>query len=365
MVVVKDIAKVLDTLAPPDLQESWDNAGLIAGRPEQEVSGVVVCLDITPPVVDEARNLGFNMIVSHHPPVFHGLKKFTGHSIAEQVIIKAIRHDIALFSAHTNLDAIIDGVNGKIADKLGLADRKVLLPGSGDLMKLVCYVPQGYAEAVSEAIFGAGAGTIGNYDHCSFRVSGTGTFKAGEGTHPFLGSIGKLNHESEIRLETVLPGYLGKRVVDAMISAHPYEEVAFDLYPLRNVNPVHGFGLTGELPDETTAGELLERLKQLFGTPVIRHSASPGNPITKIAVCGGSGSEYLSLAFAQGCHAFVTSDIKYHQWFEVPESMLVADVGHYESEQFAMITLRDSLIENFPNFAVRLTEVNTNPIYYY
>lgn len=365
MVAVKDIAKVLDTLAPPDLQESWDNAGLIAGRPEQEVSGVLVCLDITPPVVDEARNLGFNMIVSHHPPVFKGLKKFTGPSLAEQVIVKAIRNDIALFSAHTNLDAIIDGVNGKIADKLDLADRKVLVPGSGDLMKLVCYVPQGYAEAVSEAIFRAGAGTIGKYDHCSFQVSGTGTFKAGEGTHPFVGSVGELNREPEIRLETVLPAYLGKRVVDAMIGAHPYEEVAFDLYPLRNVNPVHGFGLTGELPDETTSGEFLERLKQLFGTPVIRHSAFPGSPIRKIAVCGGSGSDYLSLALARGCDAFVTSDIKYHQWFEVPESMLVADVGHYESEQFAMITLRDSLIENFPNFAVRLTEVNTNPIYYY
>lgn len=365
MVAVKDIVKVLDTLAPPGLQESWDNAGLIAGSPEQEVSGVLVSLDITPAVVDEARNLGFNMIVSHHPPVFGGLKKFTGQSFAERVIVSAIRNDIALFSAHTNLDAVMDGVSGKIADRLGLTGRQVLVPGSGGLLKLVCFVPQAYAAAVSEAIFRAGAGTIGRYDQCSFQVAGTGTFRAGEGAHPYTGSVGKLSREPEIRLETILPGYLEKAVVDAMIDAHPYEEVAYDLYPLNNVNPLHGFGLTGQLPDETTGEAFLEQLKDLFGTPVIRHSALPGNSIRKIAVCGGSGSEYLSLAFARGCQAFVTSDIKYHHWFEVPESMLVADVGHFESEQFAMITLRDSLIENFPNFAVRLTEVYTNPVHYY
>jgi dinuclear metal center YbgI/SA1388 family protein len=365
MLTVKDIVKTLDSVAPPDLQEPWDNAGLIAGRPGQEVSGVLISLDITPQVVEEAMKLGFNMIVSHHPPVFKGLKKFSGHSLAEQVIVQAIRSDIALFSAHTNLDALIDGVSGKIAEKLELVNRQVLVPRSGDLLKLVCYVPQGYADVVSEAIFDAGAGTIGNYDQCSFQVAGTGTFRAGEGTHPFLGSVGEISREPEIRLETVLPGYLAQRVVDAMIGAHPYEEVAYDLYPLQNVNPVNGFGIAGELPEETAAGQFLDRIKQLFGTPVIRHSAVSAAAIRKIAVCGGSGSEYMGLAFAKGCEAYVTSDIKYHQWFDVPKSMLVVDVGHYESEQFAMITLRDSLIENFPNFAVRLTEVNTNPIYYY
>jgi len=364
MIRVKDIAAVLEQRAPSGLQESWDNSGLVTGDPEQEVMGVLICLDITVSVIEEAVRLGFNMIVSHHPPVFSGLKRFTGNTISERVVVAAIRNGIALLGCHTNLDSVPDGVSGLLASKIGLTGCSVLVPRENDLLKLVCFVPSSHADVVSDALFAAGAGTIGRYDECSFRTDGNGTFRPGEGTSPFSGKLGVRSLEPEIRIETIVPVHLSKTAVRAMIEAHPYEEVAYDLYPLRNSNPLAGLGMYGELEKPMDVGEFLDMLKERLNLPVIRHSSFNGN-IRKVGLCGGSGTEFMPYAVKVGCDAYLTGDIKYHQWFEVPDKMILADIGHYESEQFAMNGLYDILIEKFPTFAVRFTEVNTNPINYY
>jgi dinuclear metal center YbgI/SA1388 family protein len=365
MIRVKDISKVLEERAPTGLQESWDNSGLVTGHPEQEVTGVLICLDVTLPVIDEALKLGYNLIVSHHPAVFSGLKKFTGNSLSERVVVAAIRHGIALYGCHTNLDSVHDGVSGLLASRLGLIRTSILVPRENDLIKIVCFVPASHRDAVSSALFSAGAGTLGNYDECSFQTSGTGTFRPGEGTNPFTGKKGERANEAEVRIETIVPIHLAKAAVRAMIDAHPYEEVAYDLYPLKNSNPSSGLGILGELKEVLPVTDFLDLIKRTLNLSVVKHSVYKKGKIKRVAVCGGSGAEFLPYAVKSGCDAYLTGDIKYHQWFEVPEGMLLADIGHYESEQFAMNGLYDFLIEKFPTFAVRLTEVNTNPINYY
>ena len=364
MITARAVADQLNLLAPQGLQESWDNSGLITGTPDQEVTGVLVCLDVTPEVVREAVDAGLNMIISHHPPVFNGLKTFTGRNHSERVVVEAIRNDLVLYACHTNLDQVAGGVSDRMADCLGLVDRESLAPRSGDLVKLVCFVPEAYAQPVAEALFRSGAGTIGNYDSCSFRSAGTGTFRGGALTNPFAGNPGEFHREPEIRLETVMPSHLTRQVLKALLEVHPYEEVAYDLYPLKNDHPQLGFGRVGVLPQAMTTGDFLNRLKKCFGTPVIRHSACACERIRKVAVCGGSGSEWIPQAVAAGCDAYVTADLKYHQWFDCPNTLLLADVGHFESEQFGMNCLHDFLVEKIPNFAVRLTRVNTNPVLY-
>jgi len=364
MVLVKDILSVIETKAPPGLQESYDNSGLLTGRPDQEVTGILICLDVIPEIFDEAAKLGCNFILSHHPPFFTGMKRFAGNTLQEKVLIRAIREDVILYACHTNLDSVIGGVSSRMADQLGLINQKILVPREDDLVKLVCFVPASHLEAVSEAVFAAGAGSIGNYDHCSFQVNGKGTFMASEGSHPFAGSIGAINYEPETRFETILPRHLLKQVAKAMIDHHPYEEVAYDLYPLLNSNPAQGLGIVGELESACPETEFLGRAREVFGLPVIRHSRLRNRPVRKVALCGGSGIQFLPQAIFSGADIYLTADIKYHSWFEVPGNFLLADIGHFESEQFTINVLADSLIEKFPKFAVCLTKVNTNPINY-
>jgi dinuclear metal center YbgI/SA1388 family protein len=364
MILVKEIVSALESFAPTGLQESYDNSGLLTGRMDQKVSGVLVCLDVTPEILHEAARRGCNMVVSHHPPFFSGMKRFTGQSLQEQVLIQAIRQDIILYASHTNLDSVLNGVSGRMAAKLGLIHTKILVPRESDLIKLITFVPASHLEAVSQAVFNSGAGSIGNYDHCSFQVSGNGTFRAGEGTTPYVGSLGQIHYEPETRFETIVPKYAVKQVVKVLIEAHPYEEVPYDLIPVVNRNPMQGLGIVGELPEGMPELAFLNQAKEVFGIPVIRHSKFRNRAVKRVALCGGSGVEFLKHAILEVADIYLTADIKYHSWFEVPANIILADIGHFESEQFAINVLADSLIEKFPKFAVCLTEVNTNPINY-
>lgn len=365
MIKIKDISNFLEHFAPLNLQESYDNAGLIIGSQNNELEAVLVTLDVTEDVVDEAIQKKCGLIVAHHPIVFSGLKKITGKNYVERTLLKAIKNDVAIYAAHTNLDSVSGGVNGKICEKLGLENCKILQPSNGLLKKLVSFVPTGHAEKVREAVFAAGAGHIGNYDSCSFNTHGQGTFRGNETTNPFVGNKGEQHYENEIRFETIFPKYLQGKVISALINSHPYEEVAYDIYPLDNKFNQVGMGMIGTLPKETNEKNFLDQLKSTFKTGIIRHTALLNKNVKKVAVCGGAGSFLLEQAKAAGADFFVTGDYKYHQFFDAENKIVIADVGHFESEQFTKELFYELLTKNFPRFAVHLSEVNTNPVFYF
>jgi dinuclear metal center YbgI/SA1388 family protein len=362
---IQDIIQTLTAIAPPSLQEGYDNAGLITGSPGWDCTGIITALDATEAVVQEAIEKKCNLIVAHHPIVFGGLKQITGKNYVERTVIAAIKNDIAIYAIHTNLDNVIAGVNGKIADKLGLVNRKVLQPKGGQLKKLIVFVPEAQAAPVRQAMFEAGGGHIGNYSECSFNSSGTGTFKGGAGTNPFVGEIGTQHQEPETKIEMVVPAWLAGPVVKAMLKAHPYEEVAYDMISLDNTTGLIGSGLLGELPEATTETAFLEQLQHAFGLKTLRHTPLLGKSIQKIALCGGAGSFLTKTAIAAGADAYITGDVKYHEFFDADGRLLLADIGHYESEQFTIDLLFDVLQEKFPTFAVLKTGVNTNPVLYF
>lgn len=363
--IVKDVVAKLEALAPKSLQESYDNAGLLVGNSDMKITGITVSLDCTEAVIDDAIAAGCNFIVSHHPIIFKGLKSLTGKNYVERTVIKAIENGIALYAIHTNLDNVMLGVNHKIAERLGLVNCKVLAPKTGLLRKLVVFCPDKDADKVRGAMFWAGAGHIGNYDKCSFNSVGTGTFRAGLGANPAVGQIGQLRNESEVKIEVILPDYAQSKVIAAMKSTHPYEEVAYDLFVLANEHQEIGSGLIGNLPHPISESEFLTLLKNKMNTGCIRHTAFTGKKVSTIALCGGSGSFLLGNAITSGADVYVSADFKYHEFFDAEGRLLITDIGHYESEQFTMHLLHDFLTENFPTFAVRLTEVNTNPLNYY
>lgn len=362
---IASIIKILETLAPPSLQEQYDNAGLITGRAEWECSGVLCTLDSTELIIEEAIQKKCNLIVAHHPIVFSGIKKLNGKNYVERAVIAAIKNDIAIYAIHTNLDNVIGGVNGRIADKLGLINRAVLQVKEATLKKIFCFAPLQHVDSVRQAIFDAGAGHIGNYSECSFGTEGIGTFKAGKGANPFTGNIGQLHREPETKIEVVFPSYLESSVVAAMLKAHPYEEVAYDIISLDNKYRAIGSGLVGDLPAAIGERDLLELLKNRFGLGLIRHSAFLNRSIKKLAICGGAGSFLISRALMAGADAFITADLKYHEFFDADGKMLLCDIGHYESEQFTIGLLAEHLLEKFPTFAVLKSEINTNPVNYY
>ncbi len=365
MIKIKEITHYLEAIAPPSLQESYDNAGLIVGNPEQEVSAALVTLDITEAVVDEAIRKNAGLIIAHHPIIFSGLKKLTGKNYVERTVIKAIKNNIALFAAHTNLDAVSVGVNAKICQKLGLRDCQILQPVSGELKKLVAFIPLEAAAKVRDAVFKAGAGHIGNYDHCGYNLEGTGTFRPGENTNPYAGKKGEIHHESEIRFETIFPSWLQGKILQALIQSHPYEEVAYDIYPLENQFDQAGMGMIGMLPTPLPEKEFLNLLKKTFSANCIKHTALRGEPVRKVAVAGGAGSFLLSKAIAAKADFFVSGDFKYHQFFDAEGKMVIADIGHFESEQFTKELFYELLTKKFPKFAVQFSEVNTNPVHYF
>lgn len=362
--VLSSVISALESIAPIAYQESYDNSGLATGDPGMEISGILVCLDVTPEIIDEAISKKANLIVSHHPVVFSPLKQLTGRNPAEKIMISAIKNNIALYSAHTNLDNIITGVNKAICDKLELTNTKILVPKAHILKKIVTFAPHSHADAVRKAMFEAGAGHIGNYDSCSFNAEGKGSFRAGEEASPFVGRIGEIHFEDEIRIEVIFPSPLQSAVIKAMIDAHPYEEVAYDIYPLENTFQQVGSGMTGELEQETNEKDFLNHIKQVFNCKTLRHSKLLNKPLRKIAVCGGSGSFLIKEAIKAGAGLFLTGEIKYHQFFDADDRIVLADIGHFESEQFTIQIIYDILVKNFPNFAIHFSHINTSPIYY-
>ena len=362
---VQDITSLLEKIAPPFLQEPYDNAGLITGNDNWNCSGIIISLDTTEAVVLEAIEKKCNLIVSHHPIIFGGLKKITGKNYVEKAIITAIKNDIAIYAIHTNFDNVLHGVNGKIADLLGLINRQVLLPKNSQLKKMYSFVPVDHAEKVRNAIFAAGGGQISNYSECSFNAEGLGTFKASEGTNPFVGKIGIRHTEPEIKMEVIFPTWLEVEICTAMIAAHPYEEVGYDIITLDNTSPHIGSGLIGELPKPVTEDMFLAEIKEKFNLSVIKHTALKGKLVQKVALCGGAGSFLIGAASASGADFYISSDIKYHEFFDANGRLVVADIGHYESEQFTIDLLFDILREKFPTFAVLKTEVKTNPVLYF
>ena len=365
MIPLNKITSTLEHLAPLSYQESYDNAGLQVGDPGLEVTGVLITLDVTEEVLAEAEKLGFNLVVSHHPVIFGGLKSITGKSATERIISSAIRKEIAIYSAHTNLDAVAGGVNSAMADRLGLIRQQILAPMEGSLRKLVVFVPPEHLDQVRNAIFDAGAGVIGDYDRCSFNLEGKGTFRGSEGTDPFVGTPGEMHQEPEVRVETIVPAHLSGRVIKAMIGAHPYEEVAYDLYPLENRHWQAGMGMVGELEHPMDEEVFMGFVKDRFNAGMIRHSALLGKPVRKVALCGGAGSFLLGRAIAAKADVFVTGDFKYHQFFEADGQLVLMDIGHFESEQFTRELIYDLLTKKFPKFAVRLSGTDTNPIKYF
>lgn len=365
MPTLKDVTNFLESFAPLSLQESYDNAGLITGDVNTEITTVLITLDVTEKVVEEAIQKKAQLIVAHHPIIFSGLKKITGKSYVERTLIKAIKNDIAIYAAHTNLDSVNGGVNHKICEKLGLQNCKILQPASNQLKKLVTFIPVKNAGLVQEAVFTAGAGHIGNYDSCGFIAEGLGSFRGNEDSNPYVGKKGEIHAEKEIRFETIFPGYLQGRIIEALLKSHPYEEVAYDIYPIENKFDKVGMGMIGTCAEPKSESEFLKQLKSTFNTGVIKHTALKRKPVETVAVCGGSGSFLLNAAIAAGADFFVSGDFKYHQFFDAENKIVIADIGHFESEQFTKELFYELLTKKFPKFAVRLSEVGTNPVFYF
>jgi dinuclear metal center YbgI/SA1388 family protein len=363
---ISDIVTCLERMAPRAYQESYDNTGLLTGHWDWECKGVMTTLDATAEVILEAVELGCNLVVAHHPIIFKGLKKINGENYVERAVIAALKHDIAIYAIHTNLDNMANGgVNGRIADMLGMIDRRPLTPMAGTLQKLYCFVPVSHLDVVRAAIFEAGAGNIGDYSECGFITEGTGSFRGREGTNPFVGEPGIRHEEREGRLEVIMPAHICQQVVQAMISAHPYEEVAYDVISLSNSHPRVGSGLIGDLPDGVGEQAFLERIKQVFHVPVVRHTKLSGRPIKRVAVCGGAGSFLISKALSAGVQFYITADVKYHEFFDANDRLVIADIGHFESEQFTVDLLFEVLQEKFRNFAILKSGIMTNPVNYY
>jgi dinuclear metal center YbgI/SA1388 family protein len=362
---ISNVIGFLESRVPRSMQEAYDNCGLLVGDREQAITGVLIALDCTPEIVEEAERTNCNLIIVHHPVIFKGLKKLTGTNAVEQTIIACIQKNIALYAIHTNLDNYQFGVNQEIGKRLGLKELRILRPKKEVLNKLIVYVPFDAASAVSEAVFSAGAGKIGNYKECSFTLEGTGTFMPVGDANPTTGELNVRSELRELRMEFLVSTHVINPVLKAMREAHPYEEVAYELIALQNENQTEGSGMYGELEKPLDEVTFLAQLKKDFNCGCIRHTKLLGRQIKRVAFCGGSGSFLLQDAKAVGADVFITGDFKYHEFFDAEEELVIADIGHYESEQFTVNLLADILTENFSTFAVRLTGINTNPINYF
>lgn len=359
-----NLIEYLESVLPTDFQESYDNSGLQLGDPSVDISSALLTLDVTESVLEEAITKKCQLIISHHPLIFSGIKRLSGRSFTERIILRAIKNNIAVYSAHTNLDIVQNGVSYSMAKLLKLKNVEVLVPLSDKLIKLIVFVPLSHAGLVRDSIFKAGAGHIGGYRRCSFNVEGNGTFMPGENTDPFVGEIGFDKTEKEIRIETVLPAYLKSKVVQAMLEAHPYEEVAYDLFKTENEVPGAGLGCVGELDQEMLPDEFINLVSSVFDSKGIRHSSLNKKPLKRVAVMGGSGSAYVKNAISCAAEVYISGEIRYHDYFEAENRILLMDIGHYESEKPALSILYDIITKKFPKFAVRFSEINTNPVNY-
>ncbi len=362
---IKDIINCLEDLAPLAYQESYDNSGLICGQADWDAKSALLCLDCTEEVIDEAILNQCNLIIAHHPVLFNGLKKITGNTFVERVLIKAIQNNIAIYACHTNIDNVKQGVNKKIAEKIGLSHLRVLSPKSGQLRKLITFVPSTHLEVLRKALFEQGAGHIGNYDSCSFIIEGTGSFRGNEHSSPFLGKALEMSHEKELRLELIYETVHERKIINTLIKNHPYEEPAFDCYPISNQHPEIGSGMIGTLNRPLGESEFLETIKKQFNATCLRHTRLLSKPIKSVAICGGSGRFLLNHAISQKADAFITADFKYHDFFDVEGQLLLIDPGHFETEQFTPEIFYETIQNKFAKFAIRLSKINTNPIHYF
>ena len=365
MLKKNEIISALEKLAPPAYQESYDNSGLLIGNKQAECTGVLIALDVTEKTILEAIDRNCNMVVAHHPIIFKGLKKLTGSNYIERTVELAIKNDIAIYAIHTNLDSITNGVNWKIAQRLGLQNIKILAPKTQALQKLTTFVPSESADKVLEALFAAGAGQIGDYKNCSFTTTGTGSFLPSMDANPVIGTRGHLEKVNETRIEVLLPSHLSHRIINTLQLHHPYETVAYYLYDLQNKNQEVGSGAIGEFKNGQTADQFLEHLKTSMNLKTFKFTKPIGTEIKKIAICGGSGSFLLKNAIQASADVFITSDFKYHEFFDAEDKIMICDIGHYESEVFTKDLLHDYLSGIFSNFALCLSETNTNPVLHY
>lgn len=361
---LSSLVNSLEEFAPNVLQESYDNAGLIYGKLTDEVSKALICIDVTPEIIEEAKQHKCDIIIAHHPLIFRPIKKLNGSNMVETVLIDCIKSNIRLYAMHTNLDNLPYGVNAKLAEVLNIINTKILSPGGSKLNKLVTFCPIDHAEKVRSAIFEAGAGHIGNYDSCSFNTDGKGSFRALENSNPFVGEKGKIHFENEIRIETIVPDFLLLKVLHSMMAAHPYEEVAYDIYPLENKSEITGAGMIGELKEEMEITQFLEFVKQKLKAKTLKHNKLISQKVKKVAICGGSGAFLINRAARAKADVFISADIKYHDYFEHLGDMTIVDAGHYETEQYTKDLIHTFLTEKFPTFAVRKSETDTNPVSY-
>lgn len=361
---VKEILLAIERLAPLALQESFDNSGVQVGNINQEAKAALLCIDVTEAVIDEAIALGCNLIISHHPLAFRSFKSLTGCNYVERCMIQACKHDIVIYAAHTNLDNALNGINSYLARLLQLQHIRILDQQKDKLIKLVTFVPHSHAEMVRNALFNAGAGSIGNYDSCSYNINGEGTFRAGENTNPYCGEKGKLHTESEVRIETVLPAYKQFEVMQALLAVHPYEEPAYDFYSLQNMWAQAGSGVVGTLPEEMEEDDFLYLLKDTFNLSVISHSPLRHKPVRDIAICSGSGAFLIPKAIKYGADVLITGEAKYNDYYDVEDKILLATIGHYESEVFTKNVFFDLLSEKFPTFALYMAGTDENPVRY-
>lgn len=363
--IIQDVIYHLEELAPLAYAEDFDNVGLLVGNKTTKLTGILVTLDTLETVIDEAIKKKCNLIVSFHPIIFKGLKKLTGKTYVERIVIKAIKHDIAIYSIHTALDNALQGVNDMICNQLKLTNKHILIPQSETIKKLTTYVPKNEAEQLRMALFNVGAGNIGNYDNCSFNVEGYGTFNGNENSNPVKGQKGQMHTEEETKISITFPKHLESKVIKTLFQAHSYEEVAYEITTLENKNQNIGIGMVGELDQPMDESSFLTYIKTIMNTECIRHSSFLNKKIKKVAVLGGSGSFAIPDAKASGADAFITSDLKYHDFFTAENCILLADIGHYESEQFTKKLLVAYLTKKITNFAIILSNTNTNPVKYF
>ena len=362
MLTVADITRAIEEFAPLQLQESYDNAGLITGSHSQTVTKALLTLDCTEDVVDEAIKKGCELIVAHHPIVFSGLKKITGSGYVERTIIKAIKKDIAIYACHTNIDNVREGVNQIICEKIGLSQPVVLRPMRGQLFKLHTYIPTEHANKLRDTLFNYGAGNIGKYSECSFNILGRGTFRGNYDSDPVIGEKGIRETVDETKIEVIFPGWKKADVLRALKQGHIYEEVAYEIYPLENIYQETGAGLVGELEKPLAEKDFLQHLKDSMNLVNIRHTPFTKKNIKTVAVCGGAGIAFLKDAIAKKADAYVTADVKYHRFFDADGRILLCDIGHFESERFTIELFHRILKRNFPTFASLFSKVNTNPV---
>ena len=363
--ILKEFTSKLDTLFSIKQAEDFDNVGLLCGNLNREVSKILICHDALENVVNEAIEKNCNVIVTFHPIIFSGLKSITGKNYVERTVLKAIENKIAIYAIHTAFDNDYFGVNYKISNALGLKNQQILMPKTDNLLQMVVYVPTEFSEKVKNALFEAGAGNIGFYDECSFSIKGNGTFRPIEGSNPFSGTQNVRENADEEMISIIFEKFKKNRIFAAMKSAHPYEEVAYQIYSLENENQYVGLGRFGELEEEMDEKDFLKLVKEKFNLEMIRHSEFLNKKIKKVGVLGGSGASGISAAKALGCDAYLTGDVKYHDFFSAENHILICDIGHFESEQFVTEQLVEILSEKFPTFAFLKSTEKTNPVNYF